>query len=248
MSVRASWWSLTINNPTPDDRAALKAPPKFVQDLYYQDEIGKLGTLHIQGCIHTIYSRSAALNDWLPSAHIEKAKKPPGALKNYVKKKDETTVEGTYTEWHAQLSATFDENSEIIEQNANNLGFLQALRMLAAASWIPQDQQDQGNVVEEMYKSALGTLFNHKPEWLQGLTGARILPTYKLLWSDLLAESAEFHTLGDFPTDDDDTEPEVFTQWQGHEVATPQCPHCDKDECDYMDSGNCERIISIPVV
>jgi len=248
MSVRASWWSLTINNPTPDDRAALKTPPKFVLDLVYQDEIGpKCGTLHIQGCIHTIYNRSAALNEWLPRARVEKARKPPGALLNYCKKSD-TAVKDTQVEWHSQTTAAELEANETIEQNAASLGYLQSLRLLAAASIIPQDSQDQGNVVEEMYKSALGTLYNHKPEWLQGLTGARILPTYKFIWNELLAESAEAHAHGAFPTDDDDNEPEVFTEWQGYELETPQCPHCDKDECDYMESGDCANIISILTV
>jgi hypothetical protein len=219
MSVRASWWSLTINNPTPDDRAALKAPPKFVLDMVYQDEIGKkCGTLHIQGCIHTIYNRVSALNEWLPRAVISKAKKPPGALLNYCKKSD-TAVKDTQVEWHSQTTAAEIEANEIIEANASSLGFLQALRMLAAVSIIPQDLQDQGNAVEEMYKSALGTLFHRNANHLQGLTGARILPTYKLIWSELLTEAAESMDYGTFPTDDDDNEPEVFTEWRDLECA-----------------------------
>jgi len=220
--IRGSWWSISINNPTPDDRAALKSPPKFVLDLFYQDEIGeKCGTLHIQGCVHTIYSRMAAIKEWLPRSHIEKARKPPGALKNYVHK-SKTAVPDTYNEFHA--NATDAEINEIIEANNQQLGFLEALRMIAAAAVLPVDAQDQNNFAETMYKGALSTLFTHKPELLQGLTGARIFPAFKLIWENLLSESAEIHQHLDYPTDDDDS---PAKEWKG----LPEC-QCEKDECE----------------
>lgn len=90
---RAALWSITINNPTQEDRDALKAYPSFVKKVMYQDEIGEEGTLHIQGAVQTAQVRFAAIKKWLPRAHIEVARNKQ-ALLNYVQKED-TAVPNT---------------------------------------------------------------------------------------------------------------------------------------------------------
>lgn len=92
-SIRASWWSITINNPTEEDRARLREHPSFVKMLKYQDEQGKEGTLHVQGAVQTAQVRASAMKAWLPRAHIEVARDRQALLK-YVEKA-ETAVAGT---------------------------------------------------------------------------------------------------------------------------------------------------------
>lgn len=96
-TVKASWWSITINNPTDEDRAALSAEnwPPFVKGVDYQYEVGNDGTLHIQGALNTAQVRFSAVKGWLKRAHIEAARNRAALLK-YVKKQ-ETAVPGTQT-------------------------------------------------------------------------------------------------------------------------------------------------------
>lgn len=84
---RASLWSITINNPTEEDRKALREHPSFVKMVKYQDEVGEEGTLHIQGAVQTGQVRFSAIKKWLPRAHIEVARNKQ-ALLNYVEKTD----------------------------------------------------------------------------------------------------------------------------------------------------------------
>lgn len=92
---RASWWSITINHPTEEDRNRLAKPnlPTFVKSIRYQEEVGKEGTPHIQGAVNTTQIRFSAIKKWLPRAHIEVARNKE-ALLNYVQKAD-TAVAGT---------------------------------------------------------------------------------------------------------------------------------------------------------
>lgn len=97
---RSSWWSITINNPTEDDRLRLSEGhlPPFVKKVKFQDELGgKQNTLHIQAAANTAQVRFAAVKQWLPRAHIEPCRRNPYALTNYVGKKD-TAVPGTQKE------------------------------------------------------------------------------------------------------------------------------------------------------
>lgn len=93
MTDRASWWSITINNPMDSDRDALSKPPSFVKLIKYQDEIGEEGTLHIQGAIQTTQVRFSQVKKWLTRAHIEIAR-DKNALLKYVEK-SETAINGT---------------------------------------------------------------------------------------------------------------------------------------------------------
>jgi len=96
MTDRASWWSITINNPTDEDRKELKSEnwPSWVKRFDGQEEVGKDGTLHIQGALNTAQVRFSAVKGWLKRAHIEAAKDKLALLK-YVAKSD-TAVEGTF--------------------------------------------------------------------------------------------------------------------------------------------------------
>lgn len=104
MTERASWWSITINNPLDSDREALKNPPTFVKLVKYQDEVGDNGTLHIQGAVNTTQVRFAQVKRWLERAHIEVARDKSALLK-YVGKTD-TAVEGTQFETKAEFLTT----------------------------------------------------------------------------------------------------------------------------------------------
>lgn len=99
---RASWWSLTINNPTDEERQKLKMPPRFVKRVVCQDEVGENGTLHIQAGVNTQQVRFSAVKKWLPRAHIEIAKNP-AALIEYCKKED-TSIAGTQLDITASVA------------------------------------------------------------------------------------------------------------------------------------------------
>lgn len=94
-TVRAAWWSVTINNPTEADRRSLEKEnlPSFVKSVRQQDEVGEQGTLHIQAAVNTSQVRLSAMKQWLPRAHLEVARNRD-ALLNYVQK-EETALAGT---------------------------------------------------------------------------------------------------------------------------------------------------------
>lgn len=96
MTQRASWWSITINNPTDADRSSLQSAnwPSWVKSYSGQEEVGRDGTLHIQGALNTAQVRFAAIKGWLTRAHIEIARDKSALLK-YVEKSD-TAVAGTF--------------------------------------------------------------------------------------------------------------------------------------------------------
>lgn len=93
-TTKATWWSITINNPTDEDRELLAHPPDFIKQVMGQDERGEEGTLHIQAALQCkTQQRFSAIKAWLPRAHIEPARNIK-ALQNYVNK-DDTAVAGT---------------------------------------------------------------------------------------------------------------------------------------------------------
>jgi len=92
--VSGTCWSITINNPTEEDRRLLTERPGWIKEITHQDEVGEEGTLHIQGAVKAKYTvKFSAVKKWLPRAHIEVARNAQ-ALFNYCKK-SETAVEGT---------------------------------------------------------------------------------------------------------------------------------------------------------
>lgn len=92
----------TINNPTEDERDALKnMPTNGASYLVYQDEIGDNGTRHIQGYVEfTSQKRFATLKKSVAfaRAHMERRRGTAGQASEYCKKKD-SAVEGTTFEF-----------------------------------------------------------------------------------------------------------------------------------------------------
>lgn len=91
-SVRATCWSITINNPTKDDEDDIqraRATPGW--RVEGQLERGENGTPHYQLLVRSPQVRFSAMKKAFPRGHIEVARNP-GALSNYVAK--EETREG----------------------------------------------------------------------------------------------------------------------------------------------------------
>lgn len=82
-TVKATCWSITINNPTDDD-VRIDMPGWKLEGQF---EVGKEGTRHFQGMLKTPHVRFSAVKKLLPRAHIEVAKNPQ-ALQKYVHKEE----------------------------------------------------------------------------------------------------------------------------------------------------------------
>lgn len=93
-TVRGSWWSVVINNPTDEDRVLIRTPPNWLRRVKGQDEVGEQGTLHIQSVLNTDQVRFGSIKKWLPRAHIDKVntKLHYNRLLDYVHK-DETCAD-----------------------------------------------------------------------------------------------------------------------------------------------------------
>lgn len=85
-------WSITINNPTPDDlqQWEILKDQKWVRSAEGQMEKGEEGTPHLQGMVKTLSVRFSQIKRALPRAHIEAARNV-AALTKYVSK-EETRV------------------------------------------------------------------------------------------------------------------------------------------------------------
>jgi len=84
MVERGTCWSITINNPTPQDWN-VTLPAKWA--LTGQLEKGSEGTEHYQGMLTTPQIRFSAVKKIFTRAHIELARNK-AALQQYVKKED----------------------------------------------------------------------------------------------------------------------------------------------------------------
>lgn len=163
-TVRASCWSVTINNPTEDDRKRLGEPPDWVKEVHYQDEVGQEGTLHIQGCLVTAQCRFSKIKSYLPRAHIEVARSKEALLK-YVKKTDtavegtQKIVEGSYVTMHKALMM-------IAEKHRDDFGIW----------FMESDRSDRD--VEEWKRKEFWQIVNEilvdRPEIVSILTDARL--------------------------------------------------------------------------
>nr|WAE43241.1 MAG: replication associated protein [Cressdnaviricota sp.] len=121
---KSCWWSITINNPTEEDRQALAQLPRFVKSIGGQEEVSKSGTPHFQCWVHTKQCRMNQVKTWLKRAHIEPAQKPE-ALKTYCSK-DDTAVPGTrFT----------------TENRAPQMTMAQALQFLLTFRKMPEDMK-----------------------------------------------------------------------------------------------------------
>lgn len=116
--TKGSHWLITINNPTPEDRIAVRSLPKVVKYHVGQDEIGeKTGTLHIQSYVYSDYVRFSQIKRWLPRAKILKADKPI-AVEQYVQKLH-TSVPDTRFEYGVKPKQAMAEQTEQITMMDN---------------------------------------------------------------------------------------------------------------------------------
>jgi len=235
-SDKASWWSITINNPTNDQRVALCHPPPWVKNLSYQDEIAPTtGTLHVQGCLNTDSVRFSAIKSWLKTAHIEACYKSAAALQNYCKK-TETSVDGTYIEFHRDVPETNTIAEPPVSDNV-----LEMLLTLGRANNLPSETPP-----DESYGVLVRHLCYEYPQLTTKLTASRILPAWRILNLEFtkLAEEAELSY--EYPEHQD----------TGHRtyqiIDLPDlvdCPHCGKDECQQLEQNypywSCQDIISL---
>lgn len=105
-TCRCSWWSITLNNPTEEDRQTIHSnPPRWLKYIAGQDEISPTtGTLHIQAYCITEQVRMSSVHNWLPRAHLKPAytKEHRDTLRNQYcnenKKKNDSFVIGTHFE------------------------------------------------------------------------------------------------------------------------------------------------------
>jgi len=104
--INGTVYQVVINNPTEEDRELVKTVPCYVKSFQYQDEVGKEGTLHINGAVKCKYTTNIAkIKKWLPRAHISvaKSKKHAENILTYAHK-DDTHIEGTRCSVEGQLS------------------------------------------------------------------------------------------------------------------------------------------------
>jgi len=87
MSIRASSWSITINNPNPSDEEDINRARQKGYKVEGQLEKGENGTPHYQLMVKTPQIRFSAMKKMFKRAHIEVARNPD-ALEAYVQKED----------------------------------------------------------------------------------------------------------------------------------------------------------------
>lgn len=110
--VRATCWSITINNPTQEDYEAIKNIPAGWSVLG-QPEVGEEGTPHLQLCIKTPQVRWSAVKKHFVRGHIEVARNQK-ALTKYVQK--EETRAGDLIQVKSQIPTIFEYQTIIAKQ------------------------------------------------------------------------------------------------------------------------------------
>jgi len=216
MAMRGSWWSITINNPTDEDRLFLRAPPEFVKEMIYQDEVGTTGTLHIQGCLNTNQQRMTAIKEWLPRAHIEKAYKQNGeALKNYCRKTDTAVPE---TQVHYTTRQTDRQTNDIEEATPPPMPVFSLKEvLLVIASHAHEDDITELDLAE-LYHATLDRIARACPDLLEKVTRQNVFQAWKhtgYAFLDYLRAAAE--------SEDAD---EISERLDDCAICD-----CDKDEC-----------------
>lgn len=98
MSERSVHWSVTINNPKPDDEENIAMARQRGWVVEGQKEVGENGTPHYQLMVNTrTQQRFTALKKAFPRGHIEAARNPK-ALKQYVHKEETKVSELTISD------------------------------------------------------------------------------------------------------------------------------------------------------
>jgi len=176
---RFYWWSVTINNPTDESRLALSSPPEWVKEMWYQDEVGEQGTLHIQAAIYTNQIRFSSMKQWLPMAHIEAAKNKD-ALVRYCQK-SETAVQGTYTHFLAQnarpANVIYNNDEEELVENFN---FSLSEILMMIASHVHEDEWHECDA-REQYEAAVNRLTVLCPHLVDKFTRQNVLASWRIV-------------------------------------------------------------------
>lgn len=124
-TVKSTYWSLTINNPTQQDDENIVLAIQKGWKITGQKEAGENGTIHYQAMLHTPnQTRFSAVKKIFPRAHIEIAKNPI-ALRQYVEK-EETRI-GQLTEesrYYPTLSKYWILITEILIEDSISLSYL----------------------------------------------------------------------------------------------------------------------------
>lgn len=175
-TVRASWWSVTINNPTELDRQTVHGPaPRWVRIIKGQDEIGESGTLHLQMALNTAQVRMSQVKQWLPRAHIEAARNA-NALANYVSK-DKTAVANSQFEHNY-----YDTNSQSMPDVLMLIAEVANTELTAKRMAVNVDTGKVDMKKEEAYKQefwdAVAIVVGNNENLIQTLT----MPSYEKAW------------------------------------------------------------------
>lgn len=176
-TVRASHWSFTLNNPTDEDRLALRTAQRWLRKVKGQDEIGENGTLHVQGYANTDQVRMSTLKKWLPRAHFKSCITQEHIQRtlDYVHKEDDTTVANTQFEI-------------VYRTNANTpLTMAETLTSLAEYCYSAEQIQELATgelrmrikeIYEKEYWYAVSMILLDQPDLIQTFS----MPCYKIAW------------------------------------------------------------------
>lgn len=96
-ALKGSFWSMTINNPTPDEIALSNKPSDPRWNTDGQMERGESGTVHLQFRLHTHQCRGTEVKRMYPRAHIELCR-DRFATKTYCHKEETRVVSSVFTE------------------------------------------------------------------------------------------------------------------------------------------------------
>jgi len=224
MSERASWWALTLNNPTDEDRELLKTPPPFVSEIWYQlEHAPTTGTPHFQMCLHTTQQRFAAIKEFLPRAYIEKARNKD-ALQEYCKK-SATSVDGSFT-YYKRPTNTIDDPGDV---PAERLSFNEIIALIAS-----NVHEDEYHTLEpiDMYNKAVNRIVLRQPQHMDQLTAQRVASSWRVIYDSAIAWFRAA-TLVDIPTPED-RQPE---DWEATLPVLFEC-ECLRDTCETCNFWN----------
>jgi len=172
---RSSWWSVTLFDVSDEKRALLRAPPEFVREMVYQDEITPTTQrLHIQCAVNTTQIRFSQLSEWLQGAHIEKAYKPGEALVNYCSKR-KTAVPGTQVHYTTRQSVR---QTNDIEDAPPIPAFSLKEILLTIAAYVHEDDAIESDLTD-MYHMALDKIARVCPDLLEKVTRQNIFQAWK---------------------------------------------------------------------
>lgn len=204
-------YTITINNPTAEDRASLDELCERPTTEYaiIGNEQGTEGTPHLQAFIHFKTSRRwRTLHTELPRAHIEVAKSGDFANQKYCSKSGDYTEFGRPTDGHSGRRTDLDNIKDLIEEGTprnvivrNHCTNFQSVRMVDALL-LTRQPTDRLNLVVHWYYGPPGTgktrtaraeagadcwMSSGTLRWFQGYQGQK-----KVILDDLRSTSIDY--------------------------------------------------------